>query len=135
MPLMKLNMHASPCDKIKGIVHPKIVIIYSPSCPSKTVWLAFICGIWKRIFWRMLVTKSFQFLFTYIIFFVHTKEVNGNPNCVVANILQKIFCSAEWRNAYRFRKIWGWVNYDRICGLWVDFNKVMRQQCLILHNA
>ncbi len=34
------------------------VIIYSPSCCSKPVWVSFFCWTQNMIFWRMLVTKQ-----------------------------------------------------------------------------
>ncbi len=51
----------------------------------------------------MLVTKLFQVLLTFIVFFVHTIEVNGTQ---ISNIL---LCST-----YKFEPTWGWVNEDQI---------------------
>jgi len=56
--------HHSMQSTLKGIVHPNIkitVIIYSPSCHSKPVWLSFFCWTQNKIFWRILVTKHFLF--------------------------------------------------------------------------
>jgi len=44
---------------IKGLFHPKMkIIIYSPSCCSKPVWVSFLCWTQKKIFWRMLVSRQ-----------------------------------------------------------------------------
>ncbi len=44
------------------------VILYSPSCRSKPVWLSFFWGLGK-LFWRMMITERFWCLLTSIVFF------------------------------------------------------------------
>ncbi len=41
----------------------------------------------KRRYWRILVAEQFRFPWTFILFLVHTMEVNGNWNCLAAKIL------------------------------------------------
>jgi len=52
-----------------------VVIIYSPSCCSKLVWLSFFGWTKKKIFWRMLVTT--QLTAPIDLDFLPTMEVNG----------------------------------------------------------
>ncbi len=47
------------CLSLKGIVHPKnenYVVIYSPSCCSKLVWISFFCWTQNKIFRNKIVT-------------------------------------------------------------------------------
>ncbi len=79
----------------KGIDHTKFknaVIICAPSCLSKSLWRTFFCGRLKNIFWRMLVTKPFQF-----------QKNEHSSKCL-------LLCSAEKRMSYRFCMTRGWVN-------------------------
>lgn len=48
------------------------VIIYSPSCYSKTVWLSFFCGTWKEKCWKMywsLILNFPNWHMTYALYF------------------------------------------------------------------
>ncbi len=46
-------LHRSRPTALQKAVHPRITILYSHSCCSKTVWLSFFCGAQKMIFRRM----------------------------------------------------------------------------------
>ncbi len=56
---------------------------FTHSCHYKPVWLTFVFHRRKKRFWRMWITKKFWFILNFIVFFVHTVEVNGNQNCMV----------------------------------------------------
>ncbi len=101
----------------KGIVHLKMTIM-SSLCRSKI--LAEFLLLWNmKILWAVSV-------------FVHTIEVNGQKTVWLPHYLPKYFlkcvtnisllsCSAQCRLV----TTWGWVNYDRIVILGVNypFNK------------
>jgi len=129
---------------LKGWLTKKwhFVAIYSPWCCFKPVWVSFIC--WKKIFWRMLLTKLvanvFQSIFTLL------WKSRATSNSLVTNILQNIFCNRRKKlkkvcNKLMVSKWWQnfhfWVNYDEplmslklSCKLWCisEWNGLLKKK-------
>ncbi len=106
------------------------------------MWVSFIC--WKKIFWRMLLTKlvanDFQSIFTLL------WKSRATSNSLVTNILQNIFCNRRKKlkkvcNKLMVSKWWQhfhfWVNYDEplmslklSCKLWCtsEWNGLLKKK-------
>lgn len=70
----------------------KEIVIYSPSCSSKPVWISFHCWTWdtlKNVWEKYYESQSHQ----------HSSKYH-------------LLCSAEERNAFRFGTTLGWVSDD-----------------------
>ncbi len=63
--------------------HVQPTAMYAPLCHSKSVWL--YSGTQKKIYWRMLVTKPFQFPLTSIYLDNKYSKFNGNRNSLLHN--------------------------------------------------
>ncbi len=91
------------------------VIIYSPSCSSKPVWISLFCWTQRKILWRMWGTEQFWGTIDFHCIFLPNKEVNGAPKQPGYKLSSEYLplCSADQINSYRFGTTWGWVN-DKI---------------------
>ncbi len=83
----------------------KCVIIYSPSCCSKTLLIIFVHWTQKKL----LVTFDFHGIS------FHTVAVNVYQQLFSYQHSSKylLLCSTEERKLYKFGTTWGWVNDNR----------------------
>ncbi len=74
--------HLQPgfCYRLEGIGHPQVKMM-----SSFTVWVSFFCWTQKKIFWRMLVRKQFQFqkdtMAVSVNWNINLQLLVRNPNC------------------------------------------------------
>ncbi len=88
--VLQLNaIHSNGFTIIKRIFHTKIEILSSFThrhvFPNLSAFISSVED--KRRYWRILVAEQFRFPWNFIIFLVHTMEVNGNWNCLATTIL------------------------------------------------
>ncbi len=104
---------------VKGIVHPKMIILSSFTHPQVVPNLyECVCSAEHKGRYSEECGKqsSSGAPLTSIVYIFSTMEVNGAPKQPGYKLSSKYLplCSAEQRNSYRFGTTWGWVNDDRI---------------------
>ncbi len=67
----------------------------------QTCTFTFFCGTQKKLFWRMLVAKHFQFPLMSIVWKTNTNHWKTESRNRFLGIKNLLLCSAEERNAYR----------------------------------
>ncbi len=78
------------------------VIISSPSCCSKPVWVSFFSWAQKKIFWRMLVTK--QLMVAIDLHIKKQKTKKTNCDLILKPNTQKIWKKGELKRKKRYKR-------------------------------
>ncbi len=111
---------------LKGVVHPKNVILssftqlssFTPSSSSKPVWMSLFCRTQRKIFWRMWETEQFWgTIDLHSIFFSYY----GSQWCPKTAWLQTFFkiSSFVFGRTKTFIQVW---NYLRVSKWWQNFH-------------
>ncbi len=102
------------CQKVKGIVYPKMKIMSLFDHPQDVSNLFEFPVSQKKIFWRMLVTKQLTVAIDFYNIFLLWKSM-ATVSCLVTNILQNIFfCVQQQKQTHtglRESKWWHNLNF------------------------